>query len=107
MDVTEALRTIGSVLIGLTAVLAVAAVVLHHLLADWRRTEAGRHAFTFEVALGLSLALWTLRLVVPEGDWFLFVRLVAFALVPVALAWRIRIIVQVWRRNRQKGKGPS
>lgn len=102
MDVADALRVVGSVLIAISAVLAVAAVVLHQLLADWRKTEAGRHAFTFEVALALSLTLWVLRLAVPAGDWFLLVRLAAFALVPVVLAWRIRIIVQIWRSNRRK-----
>lgn len=105
MNVAEAFRQAGTVLIVVSAVLAVAAVVLHQLLADWRKTEAGRHAFTFEAALALSLSLWVLRLAVPEGDWFLLVRLVAFALVPVVLAWRIRIIVLIWRRNRRERGG--
>ncbi|MEV4287339.1 hypothetical protein AB0K40_17685 [Nonomuraea bangladeshensis] len=106
MDVAEALHAIGSALIGLTAVLAIAAVVVHQLLARWWETEAGRHAFTFELALALSLTLWAVRLAVPEGDWFLAVRLIAFALVPIALAWRIRIIVQIWRRNRRRKDQP-
>lgn len=100
----EALQAVGSLLIGLTTVLAITAVALHQLLARWWETEAGRHAFTFEAVLALSLTLWTLRLVVPVGDWFLVVRLAAFALLPVALAWRIRIIVQTWRRNRRRRK---
>ncbi|MER7500431.1 hypothetical protein AB0L05_27615 [Nonomuraea pusilla] len=105
MAVAEALQVVGSVLIAISAVLAVAAVVLHHVLADWRRTEAGRHAWTFEAVLALSLTLWAVRLAVPEGDWFVLVRLAAFALVPVVLAWRIRIIVQIWRRSRRDRRG--
>lgn len=95
----------GSILIAVSAVLSVTAVVLHQLLARWWRTEAGRHTFTYEAVLALSLTLWAIRLAVPEGDWFLLVRLAAFALVPVALAWRIRIIVQMWRRSRRERRG--
>lgn len=98
----ELVRVAGSVLITISALLAVAVVVAHQLLARWERTPAGRHAFTFEAVLALSLTLWTLRLMVPDGDWFLIVRLCAFALVPVVLAWRLAVIVQTWRRARRR-----
>lgn len=98
-------HVIGSVLITVSAVLAVTAVVLHQLVARWWKTESGRHAFTFEAVLALSLVLWTARLAVPDGDWFVVARLVAFALVPVVLGWRIRIIVLMWRRGRKRRKG--
>jgi hypothetical protein len=100
--VADMFQLVGSVLIAVSAVIAVTVVLAHHLLARWWRTEAGRHAFTFEAVLALSLGLWAVRLLLPEGDWFLLVRLVAFALVPVALAWRLRIIVQTWRRSRRE-----
>ncbi|MFF3443659.1 hypothetical protein [Streptosporangium sp. NPDC002721] len=98
----EEIRLAGSVLIGVTTVLAVACVVVHQLLARWWRTSSGRHVFTFEAVLALSLSLWSLRLVIPEGDWFQVVRLVAFAGMPFVLAWRIRIIVQTWRKGRRE-----
>lgn len=98
----EEIRLAGSLLIGVTTVLAVACVVVHQLLARWWKTGSGRHVFTFEAVLALSLSLWSLRLIVPEGDWFQVVRLVAFAGMPFVLAWRIRIIVQTWRKERRR-----
>jgi hypothetical protein len=102
--VTDVFRQIGTVLILISALLAVACVVAHHALARWWNTGAGRHAFTFEAVLALSLSLWTLRLAIPDGDWFQIVRLVAFAFVPVVLAWRLTIIIQTWRRQRSKNR---
>lgn len=100
----ELAQQAGTVLIVVSAVLALAVVAAHQLLARWQATPAGRHAFTFEAVLALSLTLWAVRLVVPEGDWFLLARLVAFALVPVILAWRLAIIVQTWRLHRRNRK---
>lgn len=100
-------QQIGTALIVVSALLAFACVTMHSLLARWWRTPAGRHAFSFEAVLALCLCLWASRLVVPEGDWFLLLRLAAFALVPVILAWRLVIIIQTWRRtrrNRAKGE---
>lgn len=105
MTVAELAQAVGSILIAISALLAVAVVVIHQLLARWERTAAGRHAFVFEAVLALSLTLWGLRLALPEGDWFLAVRLAAFALVPVVLAWRLIVIVQTWRRTRRQRRG--
>ncbi|WP_344897562.1 putative phage holin [Nonomuraea antimicrobica] len=104
---TEDMETAGSVLIAVSAVLAVAVVVLHHLVADWHKTESGRHVFAFEAALAASLTLWAIRLAVPTWDWVLIARLIAFATLPVVLAWRIRIIVLIRRRSRRRRKEAS
>lgn len=101
----EFVRLAGTALIMLAAVLSVGVVVVHQLLARWWRNAAGRHVFTHEAVLALVLSLWALRLAVPEGDWFLLVRLAAFALVPVVLAWRLVIIIQTWRRGRRRNGG--
>lgn len=102
----EVLRQAGTVLIVVSAVLAVACVAVHSVLARWWRTPAGRHTFSFELVIASSLSLWTLRLAVPDGDWFQVVRLAAFAFVPLVLGWRLLIIVQTWRRGRRR-KGTS
>ncbi|MEV4173970.1 hypothetical protein [Nonomuraea sp. NPDC049709] len=104
MDVADLAQAVGSVLITISALLALAVVVAHQMLARWWRTPAGRHAWTFEAVLALSLTLWAVRLAVPEGDWFLAARLVAFAGVPVVLGWRLVVIVQTWRRSRRRRK---
>ncbi|NUW45531.1 putative phage holin [Nonomuraea rhodomycinica] len=96
----------GTALITISALLAVGCVVVHSALARWWKTAAGRHAFSFEAVLALSLTLWVVRLALPNWEWFTLLRLAAFALVPVVLAWRLVIIVQVWRRSHQR-KGAS
>jgi hypothetical protein len=102
VTVTELFREIGTVEIVLAAVLANACLVTHWLLAPWWRSAAGRHAFSFIAALAVPLDLWALRLIVPDGDWFQFVRLVAFAAVPVVLAQRLHFIITTWRAGRRR-----
>lgn len=96
------IQTIGSVFIVTSALLAVGCVVAHQLLARWWETPYGRHVFAFEFVVATCLGLWALRLVIPEGEWFQVARLVAFACVPVVLAWRLIIILRVWREERRK-----
>jgi hypothetical protein len=91
----------GSVLVVVTALIAIACVVAQALLARWWETPGGRHVFAFQSVLAACLSLWAIRLLFPGGDWFLIPRLVAFALVPLVLAWRLRIIIQTWRRARR------
>ncbi len=97
----ETLRTIGTVEIVIAMALAWVVVLVHHFLAKWWTTPEGRHVFTFELVLAVVLGLWGLRLIIPEGDWFLFLRVVAFALLPVVLVWRLRILIANHRRARK------
>jgi len=92
----------GSILIGVSALLSLTVVATHQALARWERTAAGRHVFVFEAVLALSLTLWALRVLIPDGAWYLAARLGASALVPVVLVWRLIVIVQTWRRMRRQ-----
>ncbi len=96
------LHMAGTVLILASAALATACVIAQGVLARWWVTAAGRHTFVFQGVFALCLDLWALRLIVPEGDWFVFARLVAFSGVPVVLAWRLLVIVRTWRGSRRK-----
>ncbi|MFN2636924.1 MAG: hypothetical protein ABR585_07860 [Gemmatimonadaceae bacterium] len=98
----EHLQFVGSLLVVVTALIAVACVVAQALLARWWETPAGRHVFAFQGVLAACLSLWAIRVLFPAGDWFLIPRLIAFALVPLVLAWRLLIIVQTWRAKRRK-----
>lgn len=98
----DGLHLAGTVLIVASALLASACVAAHTVLARWWRTNAGRHAFAFEAVIALCLDLWALRLIAPEGAWFLVARLGAFCGVPVVLAWRLDIIIRTWRAARQE-----
>ncbi|MEV0830909.1 MULTISPECIES: hypothetical protein [Streptosporangiaceae] len=103
----EVLRVAGSALVVASALLAVACVVAQALLARWWQTPSGRHVFVFQGVLAACLSLWAARLFFPDGDWWQFARLVAFAGVPVVLAWRLQIIIRTWRSKRhERAKEP-
>lgn len=96
---------VGSVLVVASAVLALACVAAQAILARWWKTSFGRHVFAFQAVLAVCLTLWTLRLVMPDAEWFVALRLSAFACVPVVLAWRLIIIVRTWHRQRSEHEG--
>ncbi|MEU8151801.1 hypothetical protein [Nonomuraea sp. NPDC048901] len=96
------LYLVGTVEVVLSAVLAVACVAAQMLLARWWQTAAGRHVMAFQAVLAVCLSLWTLRLVVPDGGWFIALRLAAFSGVPLVLAWRLAIIIRTWRSKRRE-----
>lgn len=96
----------GSVLIVLCAVLATASPVVYGAYHKWWRSSTGRHIFTYMTVLAVVVDLWALRLVVPEGGWFVVVRLVAFSLLPWVFAWRLLIIVKaVLAEKRERKEG--
>lgn len=96
------MQMIGSALIVVSALLAIACVVVHQVLARWWESPYGRHVFAFEAVLAICLTLWAARLFAPDGNWFFIPRLIAFAGVPVVLAWRLAIIVRAWREERHR-----
>jgi hypothetical protein len=93
---------VGSALLVLTALLALACVVAQALLARWWSTAAGRHVMAFQSVLAAISGLWALRVWFPDAAWLLVARLIAFALLPVVLAWRLTIIIQTWRKLRHE-----
>ena len=95
---------IGTVLVLVSALLAWACVAAQLLLARWWQTPAGRHVMAFQGVLAVCLSLWALRLAIPDGEWFVALRLVAFAGVPMVLGWRLAIIVKTWRAKHREHK---
>jgi hypothetical protein len=98
----DPLFLIGSVLVVVSALLALACVVSQALLARWWETPAGRHVFIFQGVLAAVLALWALRIWVPDNAFVLALRFAAFAGVPVVLGWRLLIILKTWRAKRRE-----
>ncbi len=98
----------GSVLIVITAILATACPVVYGAFHRWWTTPTGRHLFSFMTVIAVIVDLWALRLIIPDGDWFVAVRLAAFALLPWVLAWRLLIIVKAViaekRERREAGQ---
>lgn len=101
----DLLFLIGSVLVVVSAILALACVVTQAILARWWETAAGRHVMAFQAVLAAVLALWTLRLWVPDAPWLVGLRFGAFAGVPVVLGWRLLIIVRTWHSKRREHIG--
>ncbi|MFC4897912.1 hypothetical protein ACFQVD_26395 [Streptosporangium amethystogenes subsp. fukuiense] len=100
----ESAYLIGTGLVLVSAALAVACVAAQMLLARWWETPAGRHVMAFQGVLAVCLSLWALRLAIPDGEWFVVLRLVAFSGVPVVLAWRLAIILRTWRTKHRERK---
>jgi hypothetical protein len=100
----EQLFAVGSALVVLSAVLALACVVAQAMLARWWETPAGRHVFAFQAALAAVLTLWALRVWIPDSTFVVTLRSLAFALVPVVLGWRLLIILRTWRSRRRDHK---
>ncbi|AQZ67647.1 unnamed protein product [[Actinomadura] parvosata subsp. kistnae] len=98
----DALFDLGNVLLILTALLADACVVAQALLARWWQTPAGRHVMAFQAVLAAMASLWALRVWLPDETWLLTARFVAFAGLPVVLAWRLAIIIRTWRAKRRE-----
>jgi hypothetical protein len=98
------MQEIGTVLVLLSAALAWMFVAGYHLSARWWTSEAGRHLMTFTAVLAVVLTLWSVgALTATKGTWWLVVRLVAFAGVPVSLGWRAWLLwrLQIWPALRR------
>jgi hypothetical protein len=100
----DATFVMGSVLVVVSAALALACVVAQAMLARWWETSAGRHVFAFQAALAAVLTLWGLRVWIPDSGLVVVLRNAAFAAVPVVLAWRLAIIFRTWRSRRREHK---
>jgi hypothetical protein len=94
----------GSVAIIITATLATACPIVYGAFHKWWRAPGSRHLFWFMAVVALVLDLWSLRLVIPDGDWFLIVRLGAFTLLPWVFGWRLLIIVKAVLAERRERK---
>jgi hypothetical protein len=100
--VREPVFFVGSVLIIVTALLAISCVAAQALLARWWETAGGRHVMAFQSVVAALASLWALRVWLPDAEWILVARFVAFACLPPVLAWRLAIIVRTWRDKRRQ-----
>lgn len=90
---------IGSTLVVLSATIALTFMVVYHLKAHWWRTNDGRHVFTFMGVITTVLLLTTAQILVGDAAWFEWLRVAAFAGVPVVLTWRLGILIQAQSRR--------
>lgn len=99
-------QLLGTVLIAVSAVLAVAICVLYHRSARWWESEAGRHVMSFTGVIALVLWLWLIGALTQTQDrpWWDVVRLVAFTGVPWVLGWRLWLLYKLQIRPRRQRK---
>lgn len=98
----EPLYLIGSVLLVVTALLALACVVSQALLARWWETAGGRHVMAFQGVLAAVLSLWALRVWLPDNGPIIAARSIAFVGLPIVIGWRLLIILKTWREKRRE-----
>jgi hypothetical protein len=99
------IRLLGNALLLVSAALATGFVVVYLSVAQWWRSEMGRHLIAFNAVIAAVLWLSVVRVFVPGSAdlvWFNWLRLVVFAGVPVVLGWRLWMLikVQMLRRGR-------
>lgn len=106
------IEQIGNGLVLFTAVLALAFCALYHLRQPWWRSHVGQHIMTYSGVVAAVLTLSAARIIAGAGldaAWFRVLRLIVFAGTPVAIGWRIAILMSVprgrpRRRDRKWGR---
>lgn len=94
-------RAIGLALLYGSAVLGIAAPVLYAVLhPGWRRTPEGKHLMLYMGVVALVLSVWSVGALFKAPEWWDHVRLIAFALLPFVLGWRVWLIVRTYREDR-------
>jgi hypothetical protein len=93
-------QAIGNALIIASAVLALAFVVLYAAAAGWWRSEGGRNVMALMGSIAAVLALATVKILVGDAWWFVWLRLAVFAAVPAALGWRLSMLWRAQVRGR-------
>lgn len=94
------IQHLGDGLVLFTAVLAIAFCVLYHLRQPWWQSHIGQHVMTYSAVVAAVLTLSAARIIAGAGldaAWFRSLRLLVFLGVPIAIGWRIVILMRVPR----------
>lgn len=98
----EHLQRVGDVLIIWTFLASAGFVILYHVTAKWWNTDFGKSLMTYQLAMTLVLGLSIVRIVLgsSEHPLFAWIRLGVFVVVPLALTWRIIVLVRLQRQKK-------
>lgn len=89
-------RLCGNIVLCASAFFATLGVVVY-VRVPWWRSPMGRHLMIKMAVLALILDLGVIRLMFGEAPWFLLLRLVVYALLPLVLAQRVWLLWQAQR----------
>jgi hypothetical protein len=98
--VDEVLRQAGNGVLVYTFLVSFAFCVAYQLYARWRATEFGRSLMLYQIAMTTLLGFIAIRLV--GLDTGPLVRLVVFTVIPIALTWRLVVLIKVQRGMRKE-----
>lgn len=101
----EVLRQIGNVLIIYTFVASIGFCVAYHFMARWWETSFGMSLMIYQISMSAVLGLSTLRLITDNGEGWAMIRLLVFIGVPVALTWRLAVLIKLQRDKRRERRG--
>ncbi len=109
------LQIIGNILIVAAALECWAFVVLYQLTARWWESETGWYLQVSTFTFGLLLTLSAVRVVsntAANAPWFVTLRLVVFAAIPIMFGWLIAVMLRAQLRDHRvhderNGKEPS
>lgn len=95
------LSVVGDVLVIWTFLASLAFVIVYHIRAAWWDNDFGRSLMTYQIAMTVVLGL-ALPRIFWGGDHLVFqiLRVVVFTAVPVALTWRLVVLIRVQRRKK-------
>jgi hypothetical protein len=97
--------TVGNVLLILSAIPAVASVLVFSRVTWWR-SPWGRHVMAYMSAVAVTLILGVCRLVFGDHPMFAALRVVAYISVVVVLWWRLIILVAAYREGSPDDANP-
>jgi hypothetical protein len=97
-------QLVGNALVVVTTVMAWAFCGLYHFSATWWRSDMGRNVMVYGLVVAAVLTLSVIRLVWDGGEslWFAILRLIVFSGVPVAIGWRIAILLRLQNHRERK-----
>lgn len=95
-------QVIGNVLIVYTFLISLAFCVSYQLYAKWTATDFGRSLMLYQIAMTLILGFVAIRVIgIDTGP---VIRLTVFAVVPLALTWRLIVLIKIQRLSRRARK---
>jgi len=94
---------IGNALVIVTFLVSLAFCVVYHLKARWWENEFGKSLMTYQLAITGVLGLAIPRIFMGSDNIvYMILRIFVFTCVPVALAWRLSVLIKVQSRRARK-----
>jgi cytochrome bd-type quinol oxidase subunit 2 len=91
--------TIGTILVIADFIASLAFCVTYHVLARWWKTEFGKSLMIYQILMTLTLGLAIPRIIFGiSSSIFEWARLIVFAVLPIAVVWRMVIMIKAQRK---------